>query len=102
MRRPFRSTITSPKALRSSSVRIIPLGLLILSGCATPIPPPPDVIRIPVPTPCITAMPLKPVIHTDPQLAVLDDFKFSLAIFQDRRLLLDYTAELEATLSACK
>lgn len=47
-------------------------------------------------------MPVRPKIPTDAELAVLDDYKFTLAIFLDRRSLLDYTAELEAVVSACK
>jgi len=79
-------------------------ALLLLSACATPgIPPPPQIVNVPVPVSCLPAvLPQRPKTATDTELAALDDYKFPLAIFLDRRTLLDYTAELEAILSACK
>ena len=77
-------------------------SFVILSGCATPIPPPPVTVSVPVPVSCIKSTPQRPSIHTDADLALLDDYKFTLAIFTDRRALIDYTAELEAILGACR
>jgi hypothetical protein len=47
-------------------------------------------------------MPARPAIATEAELALLDDYKWTLAIYLDRRSLLDYSAELEAILGACK
>ena len=47
-------------------------------------------------------MPVRPQTASEAELALLDDYKFTLAIFLDRRALLDYSAELEAVVSACR
>lgn len=47
-------------------------------------------------------MPVRPQIPTDAELSALDDYKFTLEIWLDRRALLDYVGELEAVVSACK
>lgn len=74
-----------------------------LSACAVaPIAPPPQIVNVPVAVSCVASVPFRPATHTDAQLAALDDYKFTLAVFNDRRILLDYSAELEAVLSACK
>ena len=86
---------TCASALRAAAL------VIIVSGCET-IPPPPQVVKVPVPVSCIKTLPERPDVHTDEALATFDDYKFTLAIFSDRRMLLDYTAELEAVLSACK
>lgn len=77
--------------------------VMIMSGCATPIPPPPQKVSVPVPVSCLpSTMPVRPKIPTDAELAAFDDYKFTLAIFLDRRSLLDYVSELEAVLTACR
>lgn len=73
----------------------------LLSACET-IPPPPQIVHVAIPTSCVRSVPARPFVHTDPALSALDDFKFVLALFSDRRSLLDYSAELEAVLQACK
>jgi len=80
---------------------IATVAALLLSACET-IPPPPQIVNVPVAVSCVTTIPARPFVHTDLALSALDDFNFVLAIFSDRRNLLDYTAELEAVLSACK
>ena len=77
------------------------LAMVWLSACET-IPPPPRIVSVPVAVSCVRSVPARPFVHTDPQLAGFDDYKFTLAIFSDRRNLLDYSAELEAVLSACR
>ncbi len=67
------------------------------------IPPPPQKVLVAVPTPCLPAtLPQRPKISTDAELSAIDDYKFTLEIFIERRKLLDYSGELEAVLSACK
>ncbi len=73
-----------------------------MMGCET-IPPPPQRISVAVPVACLpSTMPARPAIATEAELALMDDYKYVLAIFLDRRALLDYSAELEAVLLACK
>jgi hypothetical protein len=72
-----------------------------MSACET-IPPPPQVVQVPIAVSCIRSVPTKPAVHSDAELARFDDYKLVLAIVQDRRFLLDYSAELEAVLQACK
>ena len=115
-RQSMQGKMLSTKAASSSEVMAYPviwrphwthlyasLLIVMLSGCATPIPPPPQIVNVPVPVSCLPAvLPQRPKTATDTELAALDDYKFPLAIFLDRRLLLDYSAELEAVLLACR
>ena len=76
--------------------------LLILCACET-IPPPPQRVSIPIAVSCLpSTMPVRPQTASEAELALLDDYKFTLAIYLDRRTLLDYVGELEAVLLACK
>jgi hypothetical protein len=94
---------TGPPQFEQVSKSCLILIALLLSACATPVPPPPQIVHVSVPTPCLPSTPLqRPKVFTDPQLSALDDYKFTLAIFSDRRVLLDYSAELEAVLLTCK
>jgi hypothetical protein len=78
------------------------LLIVLLTGCET-IQPPPQKVSVPVPVSCLpSTMPVRPAIATEAELALLDDYKWTIAIYLDRRSLLDYSAELEAVLSACK
>jgi len=70
-----------------------------LAGCATPAP---ETVRVPVPTPCVSAAPARPTTTTDAQLGALDDYAFVLSLALDRRALLGYAAELEALVEACR
>ena len=85
---------------------LVVLALLVavaLTGCGTIIPPPPQLVSVPVPASCLpTTLPQRPKISTDAELSALDDYKFALEIFIDRRRLLDYTSEIEAVLSGCR
>ncbi len=77
--------------------------LVLLNGCATLIPPPPQKVLVAVPTPCLPAtLPQRPKISTDAELSAIDDYKFTLEIFIERRKLLDYSGELEAVIGACR
>ena len=79
------------------------LSVILLSGCETFIPPPPQIVSVPVPVSCLpTTLPQRPKIATDAELSAIDDYQFTLQIFIDRRRLLDYSGELEAVLLACK
>ena len=85
-----------------SSAILAATSLMLLSACET-IPPPPQKVSIPIGVSCLpSTMPARPAIATEAELALLDDYKWTLAIFLDRRALLDYSAELEAVLGACK
>ena len=75
---------------------------LLLTACAVPMPPPLQV-NVPVPVSCLPpVLPQRPPIASESELAALDEYKFTLAIFLDRRALLNYSDELEAALIACK
>lgn len=76
---------------------------LVLTGCAIPIPPKPEVVRVPIAAACLpSTLPSRPVITTDAELSAQDDHRFTLTIFLERRKLIDYSSELEAMLQACK
>ncbi len=88
---------------RVSAFHAAALSVILLSGCKTFIPPPPQIISVPIAASCLpTTLPQRPKIATDVELSAMDDYKFTLEIFIDRRRLLDYSGELEAVLLACK
>jgi len=94
------SNLGVPQPQNGQALSLAVFGLF-LSACET-IPPPPQIVNVPVAVSCVRSVPVRPAVHTDPQLSALDDYKFTLAIFSDRRMLLDYSAELEAVLQACR
>ncbi len=76
---------------------------VLVSACETFIPPKPQLVSVPVPASCLpTTLPQRPKISTDAELSLIDDYKFTLEIFIERRRLLDYSGELEAILSGCR
>lgn len=88
-------------ALPKFSCLIAALGL-ILTGCQT-IEPAPQQVHIPVAASCLPpVLPQRPAIATEAELAALDDYRFTLEIFIDRRKLLGYVGELEAVMHACR
>jgi hypothetical protein len=88
-----------PRVIFASLLSMI---VVTITGCET-IAPPPQKVSIPIGVSCLpSTMPARPAIATEAELALLDDYKWTLAIFLDRRALLDYSAELEAVLSACR
>lgn len=89
--------------IAAASRFVIVWSLLLLTACETLIPPPPQIVSVPIGVSCLPAVtPQRPKTSTDAELSAKDDYQFTLAIFIDRRLLLDYSAELEAVLVACK
>ena len=76
------------------------LLVMMLAGCSSS-PTLPTVTRVPVPVPCVTAMPAKPDITPDAALKALSDYAMVLSLAKDRVLLRDYAGELEAILSGC-
>lgn len=99
----FRLCLGSPIFECVSAFHTAALACIVLSGCETFIPPPPQLVSVPVMVSCLPpTLPQRPKIATDAELALLDDFKVTIEIFIDRRRLLDYSGELEAVLVACK
>lgn len=76
-------------------------SLLLLAGCASG-PHVPEVVRVPVPIPCIQESPSKPVFLSDAELLALDDFGVVVSLARERRLYQGYVAELEATVAGCR
>jgi hypothetical protein len=62
----------------------------------------PDVVRVPVPVPCIEVAPVRPSLLSDEQLLALDDYGLILALAQDRRARQGYVAELEGAVAGCR
>lgn len=79
---------------------LAPVIALLLAGCATD-PPLPEVVKIPVPVPCLTALPQRPDFITSADLLALDDYRFPIALTADWLKRQQYQAELEALLLAC-
>lgn len=72
--------------------------LLALSGCASTMP---ETVNVPIPVPCIDAMPQRPALATDAELIKLVDTDFIIALGIDRQQRIKYQAELEAILQGC-
>jgi len=72
----------------------------LLTGCST-LPELPKETLVPVPVPCVEAMPDKPRLLTDAELAKLADYQLVLAIRQDQLALRAYAEILEALMLAC-
>ncbi|QEI07817.1 hypothetical protein FXN63_19735 [Pigmentiphaga aceris] len=86
-----------------------PLMLLVLVcsvGC-TAVPTPPEAVvrtvevKIPVPVPCIAAMPLRPTVDTLADILALRNADAALALMTQHNVLLAYVGELEAVLAGC-
>lgn len=77
------------------------LAILLLAGCAGN--PMPEVVRVPVATPCLQAeqLPAKPDILPDAALFALDDYRAVLELARARIVLRDAVAERDALLSGC-
>ena len=76
-------------------------SIILLAGCASG-PVVPEVVRVPVPVPCIEATPAKPVFLSDSDLLALDDFGLVVSLARERRLYQGYTAEIEAVIAGCR
>lgn len=82
-------------------MRIWLAGSLLLAGCASG-PVVPEVVRVPVPIPCIQESPSKPAFLSDADLLALDDFGIVVSLARERRLYQGYTAEIEAVIAGCR
>ncbi|MEY4952508.1 MAG: hypothetical protein RL299_932 [Pseudomonadota bacterium] len=78
-------------------MRVALLALLALAGCSTA----PKRVEIPVPVPCIKALPAKPIIYTDAELAKMPEGAFVDAIWLDRSSLMRAVSARDALLAAC-
>lgn len=72
--------------------------ILLVSGCASTMP---ETVNIPIPVPCIDAMPPRPALYTDVELIKLVDTDFIIALGIDRQQRVKYIGELEAVLQEC-
>jgi len=70
----------------------------IISGCASTMP---ETVNIPIPVPCVDAMPQRPALATDADLIKLVDTDFIIALGIDRQQRVKYIGELEAVLQGC-
>jgi len=74
------------------------LAVLLLAGCGTTT----QVVRVPVPVPCVVELPAAPTISTDAELRAMSDYRLVLAIARERLQLLGYSDELRAAAGACE
>jgi hypothetical protein len=80
--------------MRSSSL----LAVLLLAGCGTTT----QVVRVPVPVPCVVELPAAPQISTDLELRAMSDYRLVLTIARERLQLLGYSGELRAAAEGCR
>jgi hypothetical protein len=74
--------------------------LPLLAGCETTAWRPVEV-RIPVPVPCIAALPDRPATTPDDALKAMSDYRLVLTLAADRAALRGHVEELRALLAPC-
>jgi len=72
---------------------------MLLAGCATP--KLPEIVRVPVPVPCIDQMPAAPELAQDDSLLAMDDYRAVLTMWRDRLSAKVAYDELRAIAQAC-
>lgn len=72
--------------------------LALLTGCGTVR----EVVRVPVPVPCVVDLPAEPRISTDAELRAMSDYRLVLVIARERLELLGYSAEMRAAAEGCR
>ena len=73
---------------------------LLMAGCSSA-PLMPEVVKVPVATPCLEQIPPRPDLITDAQLKALDDYSLALSLAIDRKMRSLYEARLEAAVEGC-
>lgn len=71
--------------------------LVLLTGCGTTT----QVVRVPVPVPCVVELPAEPRISTDGELRAMSDYGLILVIARERLQLIGYSAEIRAAAEGC-
>lgn len=82
-------------------MRSLLASLLLLGGCAAQQVVVPQVVKVPVPVPCMEALPEPPAVAGDAELLALDDYGLVLTVARDRKRLEAAYAELRAAAQAC-
>jgi hypothetical protein len=81
-------------------VRWLAASLCCVAGCAGS-PAVPQVVRIPVPVPCLETLPDRPAVAGDADMLALDDYRLVLTLARDRASLKASYEELRAAAAAC-
>ena len=91
-----------PNPFRLSLQLSVGLATILLSGCIHT-QPVPQVVKVPVPAPCLTAdqLPKPPQAATDATLAAMTDFDLVINLAADRLEYRRYSTEAAAVLQAC-
>ena len=79
---------------------IIPIFLMILVGCAS-LPPPPRIVRIPVPIPCHVTMPSMPILPLSGLKATSSDRAIARAYVESLILIRADDVSVRDLLNAC-
>lgn len=86
-------------------IAAVAIAAVLLSGCGTTggltVTPTALIAKVPVITPCIDAMPVKPAFMTDAQLLDGSDYQVVLNLRIDRDARRIYEAVVEAKMTAC-
>lgn len=75
--------------------------VLILAGCGSA-PPAPQLVEVPVFTPCVKEVPQRPVYEFDQLAPAATDGKIVLALARDWPRGRKYEGELEAVIAGCR
>jgi hypothetical protein len=71
--------------------------LALLTGCGTTT----QVVRAPVPVPCVVDLPAEPRISTDLELRAMSDYRLILVIARERLRLISHVGEVRAAAAGC-
>jgi hypothetical protein len=71
--------------------------LALLTGCGTTT----QVVRVPVPVPCVVELPAEPRISTDGELRAMSDYRLVLVIARERLQLISHVGEVRAAAAGC-
>lgn len=75
--------------------------LFLAAGCGGREVVVPEVVKVPVPVPCLDRLPEAPAVAGDEELLGLDDYALVLTVARDRKLLEAAYGELRAAAGAC-
>ncbi|MDB5414469.1 MAG: hypothetical protein JWR10_2804 [Rubritepida sp.] len=78
-----------------------------LAGCGVaPSAPEPVVrtveIRVPIPVPCIDAVPARPAVNTLAEILALGNAAAAMALMEQHNLLLGYAGEMDGAVAGCR
>jgi hypothetical protein len=80
-------------------VRHTVCAVALLSGCTATLP---EVVRVPVPVPCVKETPERPETRPEAEILAMPDYEATLTVWVERLALKAYSERAAALLEACR